>query len=134
MTINWLAILRGLSYFIIIWNTLCTDTSINVDVGLIAASLPLWDVSAKVIYAVDYGDPIAAFSLCLHGRLSDEELSPSFSLECNSTPEGVELGSSIDINCNQDCFSIACILAVAINFNIAGKCARQPLPIAISSD
>ena len=60
-TISGLAISRGLSYFIIICNTFCTDTSVNVDVGLIAAALPLWDISANIIYTVDYGDPIAAF-------------------------------------------------------------------------
>ena len=133
-TIDGLATFRGLSFFMIICNTLYTDTVTDVDVSLIAAALPLWDVSAKVIYAVDYGDPLAAFRLCVCGRLSDEEPSPLFSLKGKPTPEGVELGSRVDTNRNQDCFSIACIPTASIDFNTAGKCAKQPLPLAISSD
>ena len=133
-TIDRLATFRALSYFMILCNTFCTDTAVSVHMDLMASVLHLWNISVKVIYTVDYGDPIAAYRVCFNGRLSDEKTSPSLSLTSTATSESTELSSVIDVNGNHKCFSITCLPITSIEFTTIGKCPKQPLPIAVSSN
>jgi len=111
---------KGLSYFIILCNTLCTDANAKINVNVLAEHLPLWDISAKIANAATFGDPIAVFRLCISGQLTDEETSPPLSLTSTFTSEIIELSSIIDIHRNHDCFSIASASTASIDFSSVG--------------
>ena len=112
---------RWLCYFLILCNALSMDTVTDVDVNVIMQVLPLCDISAKVIYTVEYGDPMASYRLCICGCLSDEENTPHLALETTSISSNVELGSSIDVSHNTGCFSIACLPNKTFDFTSVGK-------------
>ena len=115
-------------------NTVNTELPASGAVDVVKAELLLWDISAQVINTVNCGDPIAAYRICLNGRLSDVEPSTPLNITSTDTSESIEFGSVIDIHRNHDCFSIACIPTSSFTCNPAGKCPKQPLLIAVSND